>query len=560
MRLRGIVVVVALAVALVVLAVVASRDRDRPSGLPECVRYVPHDAAFVLMVPSIKEAMQQQAKLLARFRKHKVFASIWEQFGRLAVQALGFDPTRPATLDATGLDPLGGVVAAISADGQESMVALAVTNREAMERSLRGRVTQMNAAAKFETRNVSGFKMTVVKDQALAWGYHGYSVVISLGTADGKSAEHVARLVGLKENIGADKIFKEMLGKVRDQQVVVFINGDSVGRRYNKYRDRRARVTSKKANGSPRDPAKELSSYFRGGILGIGASGKRVEIKTFLGVPQNKSGKLVRLMKGKGRAPPLGRYILPNAVTAARGSLDLRMLVDWLEARMDPKAQKRHRLGVKGFEQETGIKEQNLYGLLAGRYALGLFAPSQGAMVGGGPLLYRLVQGAGGVLLVQVTDAQKAASVLERLAKAWQARGVELQAKPRGGGKQYCYRHQDQCLVSWAVAKNLVVISSSRHLAASVKLVEQGGESLLNKVKSSHARSTFRKDEGMIWYLDLYQTATLMKKISPPGMLALAHKMYAQPASALLSMFSDLAYTVEPGKDGVTGRLVITLK
>lgn len=563
-RLRGIVVLILLGAALVALAVVVFRG-GRHSGLPGCARYVPHDSAFLMMIPSIKEAMQQQTKLFARLKKNQIFGALWEQYGGLVVQEMGFDPGKPDSIKAMGVDPSGGAVAAMSADGQISMVALAVSNKQAMDKTLRGHVKRMTAQVKFETRDLGGVEVTVAAGRALAWGYHGSCVIISLGTADGKAAQHVARLAALKKNITGNKTFKSMLARVQGQQLLLYINGASLGRSYREHLKRRAEQggednQGKKTAATKDDPAKDLSRYFAGGILGLGISGKQIEATAFVGMPGDRSKKLARLLRGKGKAPAMGQYILPDAITAARGSLDLKMIVAWMEAKLPADARQQYRLGVQTFEQRTGIKEQDLYGLLAGRYAVGIFAPSPAALRGMGAMRDRLARAAGGVLLVQVTDAKKAATVLERLATAWKARGADIQVDPKGGGKRYCYRQLGQCLLSWTVAKNLVVIASSRHLDASVKLVQGGGKSLMGKIKSSHARSTFRKAEGMIWYLDLYQVATLAKKITLPGFYMLTYKMYVQPASALLSMFSELACTVEPRTDGITSRLVITLK
>jgi len=559
-RLRGIVTLVLLGGAVAALAVVVSRGRGG-AGLPACARYVPHDSAFLFFVPSIREALLQQSKLLVRLKKNKVFGPIWNEFGGGVVRDLGFDLSRPDSIKVTGVDPSGGAVSAMSADGLSAMAALAVHDKEAMEKSLRRLVTRFRRSATFKKKTVGGVEVTVVGPD-LAWGYHGSSVVFSLGSADGKPADHVARLTALKKSIQEDKPFKDMLGKVRGQQLVAYINGQTVGRRYKEYRDRRLkqRQGAAKAGGAKDDPGRDLSAYFKGAIVGLGVSGKRVDLTAFVGVPGDKGAKLIKLLSGKGKAPPLGEYILPTAVTAARGSVDVKMLSDWLQARMPPDARQQFRAGVEAFERRTGIKEQELFGLLAGRYALGVFAPTQDALAGGGSVQDRLARAAGGVLLVQVTDAKKASGALQKLAIAWKSQGVDIKVDRHRTGYRYCFRQQGQCLVSWAVARDMVVVTSSRHLAASLKLVDKGGESLLGKVKSSHARSTFRKDEGMIWYLDLYQVATLARKMTMPGMLGLTWKMYVQPASVLLSMLSDMALTMEPQKDGITGRLVITLK
>lgn len=557
-RARLLVVALLLMVAGAALAVVLSRSKAGP--VPECARYVPHDSAFLIMVPSIREAMLQQNKLTARLKKNEVVGALWEQLGGSVVKELGFDPGKPETIKVVGVDPRGGLVAAMSADGKSTMAALAVVDQAAMEKTLRGLVRRTVSAPRFQARTVGGVKLTLVTDQALAWGYHGSCVVISFGSATDKPADHVAALMAQQKHIGGDRTFLNMLGKVRGQQVVMYVNGAPLGRRYRAHQKRLNELLPKHGSGQAQDVPVDLSSYFTGAVVGLGVSGRRVDLKAHVGIPPQKVQQLTKLLRGTGKAAPLGKYILPGAVLAARGSIDLRAVLDGMEAQLPPEARQQYRAGVALFEQRTGIKEKDLHDLLAGRYGIGVFAPSSAAMAGDGTLQDRLARAAGGVVLIQTRGKDKAAAVLERLARAWRERGAAVLAVPGSKGKRYCYQRQGQCVVSWATARDMVVVASSRHMEASLKLVEEGGKSLLERIKGSHARSTFRKDDGMILYLDLYQVATLARKMTLPGIFMMTYKMYVQPAAALLAMFSDLALTAEPAPDGIIARLVITLK
>ena len=86
-RARLLVVALLLIGAGAALAVVLSRGKG--GALPECARYVPHDAGFLVMVPSIRQAMVQQNKLMMRLKKNEIVGALWEQYGGSLVKDLG---------------------------------------------------------------------------------------------------------------------------------------------------------------------------------------------------------------------------------------------------------------------------------------------------------------------------------------------------------------------------------------------------------------------------------------------------------------------------------------
>ena len=534
-------------------------------------KYVPHDALVVVVVPSIKKAVEQQSKLLAKFKDNTAINKAWEQYKGEAAKELGFDPYKPESMKAKGFDPAGGIVASVSAKGKDGAVVLGVSDQKAMEKFLRGMATKMvGASATFKTKDMDGVKVTIVSRQGsdkerLAWGYHKKNVIICGQAEDKEMAKYVVKLTKLEKTIKKNKNFSDLSGKAGKAQAYVYFDGASVKQAATAHYEKRLKRAEKYGFGAKyikreQEVADGLLNYFRGGVMGLEFSGKGVVLRTYLGVPKEKAAKIAEFLQGKGSAPDFGEYILPSAITVARGSVDIKKMMDWM-VEMVPDMKKEYYHELQRFERRTKIDiEKDVYDLLAGRYALGFFAPPADAFKGDKRMEEKVMKAVGGVLLVQVTDDKKASDMLATMEKAMTMRGMDIQIKTEGERKNYFFRLGSEKIAGWTVVKKMLVVTSAAHLEKTVKLIEKGGDNVLDKIESSAAKSTFKSKDGLVWYFNLNQLGTLLGKASVPTEYKMQYKMFVEPAAKVLTKFSDLSYTMEAKKDGLVGEITVTLK
>ena len=549
------------------------------SSLPGCsgcggsapTAYVPQDALFVMIVPSLQKAIEQQGKLIAKFKDSTTVSKAWEQVKSEAKKELGFDPYKPEAMKAKGINPASGVVGAMSSNGKNFAAALGVEDQKAMEKFLRGLAKKMvGASANFKTKEMDGVKVTTVTmqgsdKQIVAWGYHKKYVLICPQAEDKEMAKYVVKVTKLEKTIKDNKAFGEIKGKVGSNQMLLYFDGESVKKATEEYYDKRIERAKKygyeKYIVQKKEAATYALTYFKGGVMGIDVSGKGVQLKTYVGMPGEKGKKFAEFFKGKGGAVDFGEYILPSAVTVARGSVDFKKLFAWLSEMDDKGFKKQYLRSQSRFEKRYDVDvDKDIFELLSGRYAMGFFAPPADAFKGDKRMQEKIAKAAGGVLLVQVTDTAKAADLLATMDKAMTVKGVDIQTRTEGDRKNYFFKMGGERLVGWTAVKKMVVVTSAKHLETTVKLIEKGGDNVLGTMESSDAKSTFKKDDGMIWYVNLNQLATLATKMKVPTEFKMQYKMYVEPASKVLAKFSDTAYVVDVQTDGVLGTLSINLK
>ena len=183
------------------------------AGLPGCsgcrgkapLAFVEHDAMVVVLIPSIADTVRHSKGLMAKLQQGMLSAAMLAKPKADIKRELGFDPEKPETMKAKGIDPGRGISVAVSSADEMSIV-LGVADQGALDKYLReqlGKVTR--GAAKYKERTVSGVKMTLVMvgggERAMgAWTFAKKHLVIGISKSSDPSV-HVAKLVNLKKSI-----------------------------------------------------------------------------------------------------------------------------------------------------------------------------------------------------------------------------------------------------------------------------------------------------------------------------------------------------------------------
>jgi hypothetical protein len=530
------------------------------------LNYVPQEALIVVVVPSVSQALRESKNLLDKFRDNEVVKKGLELSKDPMVKELGFDPEKPETLKAKGIDPESGLVASVDADSNGSIV-FGVDDAKTLEKFLREMaVKALGGGATFQEKDFGGVKATLLLRQGseaplIAWAYVPKYVIICPKAKDGKVGEHVASLTKLANTIKGNKTFAALRDKIGKHQVMVYVDGEATRKREAVRSEEQLKNASewmKKYIKERKESTDNFLAYFRGGAFALHVTAAGMTVRGYFAVPADKGKAVHEIFKGTGDAPAFGKYFGPDALSVSRFSLDGKKLMDRVLETVHPNEKRSFYGMMESVERDTKLSvEKDIMTLLGGRYAAAVFAPSADAIKAGPPTSaaawIRLLPAAG---LAQVTDAKKAAELLVKLERYMVMARVEVRTKTDGDRKTYSLEDDGKTLVSWTVAKDMLIVATADRLEKTLALVNKGGDNVLGQVDSSRAKSLLKKDDGMVFYYNISKTADLIRAMEMPAEI----KTMLNTGLGIMYKFSDVTLDFEVEDEGILGELSVRVK
>ncbi len=514
--------------------------------------YVPHDALVVFVIPSINELLQKQTEYLARFDDDPKVAKGLKDVTKQLKKNLGFDPTRPEALKAAGIDPGRGIAGGLSGDGQNLCFAMGVEDQDTLEKTLRKMAKKSVPDDKAEFKKVERDGVTVTKvmmedsdTELMAWGYHKGHLISCVKAEDGDLADRVIKTANMEKSIKDNEHYKALSKRLSGQQLKVVVDGESLASFMEEWVDSR---TSKMPKYRRKTFMREWNTlinamdYFTGAVLGVKVSADDVLISTFWGVPPKEAKKLSKLFKGKGDDVTLAKYIGPDALAVVKMSINLKDYLDWQSELLPSEATEGLYQVLKNVKRETKIDvEEDILELLGGRFAVGYFLPSKKyrkkAKESSNPA-DKLRGAFDGVIIVQVTKAEDVEDLFKKIKKLAAEEGATVKRKTRGKRKEYSLRLGKKKVLAWTLVKDLAILGTPKRLAETIKLIEGGGDSVLDAKLSARGKKALEGEENTAFH---FRLTRLSKKDLP--------KKLREHAKSIKKL-SDLTFSMTMEEDG----------
>jgi hypothetical protein len=276
-------------------------------------------------------------------------------------------------------------------------------------------------------------------------------------------------------------------------------------------------------------------------------------------MPADKAKLVGQILQGTGDAADLGEYIAPDALAVARVSMDPTKIWQKLREVMSPRQKEVLYQQLDALEKQTKINvEKDVLGLMAGRFAVAVYAPDAAALKGGLSIRRpdRLAELVPITAMIQVKDRKKSADLLSAIERALTTEGHPVRVRSEGDRRIYYVGEAEAPTMSWTVAKDVVVLATGTRLAKVLALMDKGGENVLGQVRSSRAKNAIRTPEGAVFYYDLAKTADLIRGLDLPGEI----KLMLSTVTTTLGRFEDVVWTIEPESNGAMMILDVNLK
>jgi len=562
-RLKQLIGVVA---AVAALTVTASIPACSGCGSKAPLSYVPQDAVFVALIPSVHDAIKGIGSLTEKFKDEGPVRAAYEKNKQEMVKELGFDPEKPATMKAKGLDPSRGLVVSVGVDGESAAIVIGALDQKALEKYLRETANKMTGGrATFQEKKVSGLSATLLvlqgeQEPKMAWVYHKGHVIFCPRSKDGKVAEYAAKLASQGSSIKDNKTFSRLQGKIGKHQAMFYVDGPSAKKMLAAKAEERLKTASqwmKESIQKDRESMDAALAYLDGAAFGVELSGKGAALRVYTAMPGGKAKVVREILSGQGDAPEFGEFIGPDALAVARFSLNPTKLMESV-LELSPLMKNRLYADLDKLERHTRIDfKKDVLGLFSGRFAMALFGPNSTALK---QLSLHRPQAALAALsavgMAQVTDGKKATEMLGKLDRMLTGGGIDVRSKTEGNARIYFIGSAAAPLVSWTVAKEVALVATGDRMAKTLSLMTKGGDNVLGEIDNSRAKKLFKADDGDVFYYNLSKTADTIRGLSLPAEV----KLMLSSVTATLSKFADVTWTLEPEDTGVLSELAIRLK
>jgi hypothetical protein len=551
----GVASFLALVAAIVVTTSVGCGGGCKGSKAP--LQYVPKDALAVIEVPSVSRAVRHALAFVDRFKQGALATTLIATKKGLLEKQLGFAIDKPDAYRAKGIEPKAGVAISLDSAGMIT-VAMPVAKADVLDKYLRELLTkQLPGSVVFKDKEQGGLKITLVGKRG-GWAFHGKHLLLTIGRGD--IAETLVGLTKLKKTAKDNATLQRLRKRLGSTDIMLYVDGAAARQRLERRFDERikeASELSRKRFESEKELADGVLSYFEGWAVGLELRKKMLSLRSSLAMPEAKAKVVRAILSGKGSAPELAKFIGPDALVVARGSLQLKLLIDRALELIPPRAKRRLYRQVERFERRNNISvEKDLLALLAGRYGFALFAPSAEALQQPPTSIAEAAKMLQLAFFAQVTDAKKAAEMLRRLERFLVMARVDVRTRTRDQQKVYTLERSGKALMSWTLAKDLLVVASKERLDPTLKLIAKGGKNVLGQVRSSRAKGLLRDGDGNVVYHDLKKALDTARAVNLPTRI----KLLLTPLLGSLAKFDDLTVGLIAEPRGIYGELIVNLE
>lgn len=530
--------------------------------------FVPQDSALVVVVPRIDAPLMGLKGLMDKFRNQGTVQMALDQVKKQLVAELGFDPENPETLKKKGIDPAGGLTISLASDGESTNIAVAISDEEAMEKFLRETATRIEGGSlQFLEKAYEGQKVTLAVGAAgykgatddpagavplIGWTYVGKHVLLCPQAKGGAVGRYLAQVAKQKTSIKNNETFTDLRDQVGKHQLLFYVDGAASQRMVASKAAEELKTASeqmKKMIQEMLDTQKAIFGYFKGLSLGVHVSGKGLNMRSVLAMPPEKGKTIAAIFKGAGDSPDFGKFISADALAVARFSLNLKRLMDAVLEVVPADTKRQIFSSVEQTEREMKLSmEKDVLGVLAGRYAVALFAPDLSALKGFS--LMNPAALAGVVQLVamaQVSKPDRAADLLRTLERFMVMARMDVKTRSEGEHKLYTIEAGGQPVVTWTLAKELLIIGTGDRVRKTLGLIKDGGDSLLSEMKNPRAKKLIKSEDGMVMYYSMAKTLEAVRRASLPTEL----KLIISTAMSSLEKIADFVFYVEAEDQGI---------
>ena len=529
----------------------------------ESLGYVPHDAPMVVVVPKVSSALEHLKGLVGKFKKGLLSSALLSKPRDAIKGEFDIDLENPSSLKKHGIDPNRALVIGTS---QEKMLSLifGITDEAAFDKYVRQQVgKRLSGGATFKVKDLSGVKVTLVmlegrESPVAAWTF-AKKLVIVAGGKSGDPGAYVAKLTKLEKSIADNPGFKHVRKRIGKQDVVVYFDGGGLRGAARKESEKALQEASdwmKKYIKERQKTSDAVLSYFKGGGFGVRISANEVALRGYYAAPGEKAKQLAAILRGRGDAPDFGKVIGPDALVVGRMSLDIKKLMERALELMPTRRRKRIFRRTKWLEREHNINiDKDLLPLFAGRFAGALYAPKASALRSPPRSPAELTEALPSVLMAQISDEKKAAELLTRLERFLVMKGLDVRPKTVGKRKIYTLEIEGTPIVSWTLAKKMVVLATAKRMDPTLKLIDDGGDNVLGQVQSKAAKRALAADDGIVLNANLGKIVDLGRGFD----LGMELKLMLAPVMSTLDRFKDVTLSFEVEEDGITAELAVLL-
>lgn len=559
----------ALGSALVVAVCAATPGCSNCRGGGALLSHVPEDAVLVVEVPDLHQLFAKLSALAGKFGDNPLVSKALTQGKAEVKQELGFDPEKPEEMEKVGLDPKGGVVFHVGPDGKSAALAVAVSDKAAMEKFIADMLKkETGGRAKVTDKEVDGLKLKEVSvgsggSAMAAYLLDDKKLIVCANPRQGDPAAYLAKLAKLDKGIDANDRYKAVKKELGKSHVMLFVDGESLRKANATNTEARLKTATsdflKKHLKEKQANQDAYLAYMKAAGLALELSEEEVLLKGRFATPDKKGEKLAAIFKGTGSAAELGKFIAPDALTVMRFSLDVKRLKDELMELVPPRDKRQAYREIEELEQMTKLSlDKDILPLLSGRFAMGVFAPDlKGINFSQFMRNPESAASAGSaVLLLQVTDTAKAAELLAKLEKVMVMNRVDVRVKNLDDRKEYFVEEGGKRVVAWTALEEMIVVATGDRLDKTVKLVQEGGDNVIDTIENKSARSAFKADDGQVVYYSISKTMDLLRGVELPGEI----KLMLTTVTGSLSKLADLALWGEVDANGINGQLSLRLK
>ncbi len=559
---KRIVIGVALVAGVIVGSSLGCGGGCKGSQVP--LQYVAHDALVVIEIPSISRGMRHALAFIDRFKQGPLVKTLFATKKALLAKQLGFAIDKPDAYRAKGIEPKVGVAIALKRDGMIT-VAMPVGKVEALDQYLRELLTkQLPGSVVFKDKEQDGLKMTLVSHGTAAgairggWTFQEKHLLVAIGQGD--VTKTLVGVTKLKKTAKDNATLQRLRKRLGSTDIMLYVDGEAARARLEERFEERVKEASEWARNRLRGEkalAEGVLSYVEGWAAGIELRQKMLSLRSSLAMPEAKAKVLSSILSGKGDAPEVGKFIGPDALVIARCSLQLKLLIDRALELIPARAKRQLYRQLERFERRNNINiEKSLLALLAGRYGFALFAPTAEALQQPPTSLAEAAQMLQMALFVQVTDETKTAEMLQRLERFLVMAREDVRTRTHNQRKVYTLERSGKPIVSWTLAKKMLVVASNERLAPTLKLISSGGPNALGEIRSSRAKSLLRDGNGNVLYQDLRKALDTVRTVNLPTRV----KLLLTPILGSLATFDNLTLGLVAEAQGLYGELVVNLQ
>ncbi len=482
--------------------------------LPES--FVPADAAAVLSVPRVDQALVAYKALAERFADLPAVRNALLKGEARALKETGIDLDRPESIQARGLNPQHGLYAFLPAMDDRGCLVVAVLDRDAADGFVREILRKLSAKTlTFREARARGLTLTEVIEEGqtqaeMAYLHHRKSLLLCVADKTVNLTEYVAGVAQTKPDQGlfARADFQAARAGVGTTQLWAYVEAGAarkwlIDRKSGKFRDSFATL------------AEELQGR-NAFSAGLDVSGQAATLRVFLHSTAARAAEDRKLGSGQGPAPNFIQFLpLNGTILLLKATANMPVMVEHI-MKEGGGILGRDKLeeGVAAVNQKIGLDlRQDVLALLAGRFILGFDKLGFGldeARKAEDPMLVAPKLPA--YLLAQVNDRGKAAGLLSTIER--RLRQFEIPVEVAGTTEPvYTVSPNGRPLLSFGLRGDVLVVSTAEHFP---KLIEysRAEPSARVEIGSGQVSSLLRTADAEMLYLDLVQTAALLHALT----------------------------------------------